>query len=286
MSPRANRWIGLAAVVLLALTAAGQTAGAARQQTRPAVEALVAKAVAYVDAYERELSGIVAEEEYVQRWFPLRAAPELRRLRSDFLMVKLRPSDPWVPFRDVYEVNGVAVRDRDDRLQKLFLDAPATAEADARRIKDESARYNIGRIERNINVPTLALEFLRGDGWRRFRFRAAGEDDVDGTATVRLEFTEERRPTIIRTSRGRDVPAFGSFWIDPRDGAIRRTFLRVTPEFVATEITVTYCPCEWGALVPCRMTEYYRIQADELRATATYSNFRRFQVIVSKPEIK
>lgn len=270
--------IGIGGAAIVGLAAAGQERSA---------DPLVAKAVAYVEAYERELSGIVAEEEYVQRWSFPGSFPEMRRLRSDFLMVKLKPSDPWVPFRDVFEMNGTPVRDRDERLQRLFLEAPATAAAEARRITDESARFNLGRFRRNINVPTLPLEFLRAGAHEGFRFRLAGEEEIDGTPTIRLSYDERQRPTIIRSSRGRDVPAAGRLWIDPRDGAIRRTLLRTTFDLLAMQIVVTYCPCEWGVLVPCTMLETIRFSQEELRATATYSNFRRFQVVVeSKPNIK
>ena len=41
-------------------------------------------------------------------------------LRSDLLFVKPNPSDDWLTFRDVFSVNGRAVRDREERLTKLL----------------------------------------------------------------------------------------------------------------------------------------------------------------------
>jgi len=76
------------------------------------------------------------------------------------------------------------------------------------------------------------------------------------------------------------VPAAGRFWIDPRDGSIRQTLLRATIDLIAVQVVVTYCPCQWDVLVPCTMSETIRFSTEELRATATYSNFRRFQVLV------
>ena len=50
-----------------------------------------------------------------------------RALRSDFLLVKSPETDALVPFRDVIEVDGVQVRDREARLAKLFLNATPTS---------------------------------------------------------------------------------------------------------------------------------------------------------------
>ena len=48
-------------------------------------------------------------------------------MRSDLLLVRVPGRDGWLPFRDVYEVDGRAVRDRSERLKKLFIEAPETA---------------------------------------------------------------------------------------------------------------------------------------------------------------
>ena len=51
------------------------------------------------------------------------------------------PTGDFASFRDVFDVDGRPVRDRDQRLQKLFLSAPAATAIDqAQRIADESAR--------------------------------------------------------------------------------------------------------------------------------------------------
>ena len=73
-----------------------------------------------------------------------------RDLRSDFLMVKSPETSALVPFRDVLEVDGQPVRDREARLAKLFLGAPADVMAQAERIGDEGARYNLGNMRSTI----------------------------------------------------------------------------------------------------------------------------------------
>jgi len=48
--------------------------------------------------------------------------------------VRLAGAVPWVSFRDVYEVDGGKVREREPRLERLFSSIPsADAEAQARR---------------------------------------------------------------------------------------------------------------------------------------------------------
>ena len=63
-------------------------------------------------------------------------------------------------FRDVTEVDGKKLKDRNDRLARLFLSPSKSTASQARKIMDESSRYNIGDIERNINLPVLALVVL------------------------------------------------------------------------------------------------------------------------------
>ena len=43
-----------------------------------------------------------------------------------------------------------------------------------RQTVEDGARWNIGRVHRTINTPTLVLWFLVDPLWERFRFRSAG----------------------------------------------------------------------------------------------------------------
>src|SRR4030095_1201890 len=81
-----------------------------------------------------------------------------RPLRSDFLLVKPSDADRYVELRDVFEVDGQAIRDRHARLEELLRDPPATMRIGAS--ITESARYNIGSVQRTINTPLMALLFL------------------------------------------------------------------------------------------------------------------------------
>ena len=271
-----------AAPLLLMMATTCAVAAAAGAADAP-FDALLARARDYVDKYQRDLAMIVSEERYEQEVrFP---APPLSRsrdltqktiLRSDFLLVR-DSAGSWVPFRDVFERDGVMLRDREERLSKLFLANPGTAFEQARRIVDESARYNVGNINRNINLPTLALIFLTPAYRDRFEFTDRG---LDGATRV-VQFRETGHPTYVATTGGRDLPVTGRYWIDEATGRIERTELTASDAALDARINVSYrADASAGLWVPERMAEFYLQRSDrsEIRGNAVYSRFRRFQV--------
>ena len=84
---------------------------------------------------------------------------------------------PYKVPRRVFEVDERKQRDRNVRLQKLFLQPSKSSVAQADKIVKESARYNIGNIQRTINVPTLALVYLANDYQARMSFTDEKEED-------------------------------------------------------------------------------------------------------------
>jgi hypothetical protein len=283
----------LAAVPLLATTAI----------TLQPLERTLGEAATYVAEYERTFSTVVSEELYVQR---LRASQggqirETRRLRSDTLLANAGDAG-WFWFRDVFEVDGRAVRERDSRLHDLFLKPSADSREQAGRITEESARFNLGALQRTINVPTLALLFLRTDEQRRSRFTLERMAKVDGREAVQVRFVEVAEPRLIKTPD--EAPAGGRVWIAP-GGEILRTELEIVTEGSRGLIRVTYARDEkLGMLVPVTMTEDYAIlfrtdqpldrpstitstlgsrprPGQHLEGRATYSRFRQFSVTTS-----
>jgi hypothetical protein len=152
-----------------------------------------------------------------------------------------------------------------------------------RAIMDESARYNIGNVSRNINTPTLPLQFLTASQRSSFEFKAGKRDESDPGFVI--EYKETGRPTFITTTGGRDLPVNGRFWVDAQTGAVLKTELIAIDTSVEGHITVTYQhDAEMQTMVPARMVERYKRGRDsvEVRGEATYSRFRRFQVSTSE----
>lgn len=182
----------------------------------------------YVAAYGERAALLVAEEKYTQRVttendLPLRP----RELTAEFALVKVAGGIGWVGFRDVVEVNGKVIVDRKDRLMRLLSD-PSGDTAEARRISDESSRFNVGPISRNFNVPTTVLFFFHRDNLPRFSFTRKGTKSVDGVQAWHLDFKETKRPTMMMTRAGKDVPCEGTVWVVPADGTVVRTRVRLS----------------------------------------------------------
>lgn len=270
----------------------------------PALDAALETAAAYLERYEARISAIGAEEEYEQVLTPLPSplaargrlgmpSPITRKTRANIMTIGLGARG-WVAFRDVFEVDGKAVRDREERLSRVLTNVTPDSLEQARQIAAESARYNLNpetaRINRTINVPMTALLFLRAANQSRSAFRLGKPERVNGIDCVTLHFSERTQPRLIRT--GDDAPAQGTIWIDmANDGRIVKTELAMESggtEAVRSRTTVTYAHVDKLDLwVPAVMDETYEVTATHQTVTghATYSNFREFKVTTSA-EIK
>jgi hypothetical protein len=261
------------------------------------------QAARYVLDYQQSLHDTAAEESYTQ-WalrqptgtgglsLSCTAGACRRTTRADVVFVWLGGAIPWGTFRDVFEVDGQKVRDREARLEALFsASSPATVVQRARAILNESARYNIGPAVRNINFPTLSLAFLLPVNQRRFAWRRGGTRRFGTVEGLEVQFEEVARPTLVDQDGQGDLPAKGRFWIDPRRGTVLRseTKFRFEPAraqaYVATEYRAEPKLAMW---VPSEMREEYADMPGTPRpvfrspseATARYSNFRRFTVTI------
>jgi formylglycine-generating enzyme required for sulfatase activity len=306
----------LTTVLLLALFVS--SAPAAQRDSIPWL-VLLGRAADYVKEFERQMTNVVSDESYVQEVIRPQAVAESgltqrqeyrevdlpfrrRELKSDFLVVRLGPEELPVPFRDVYEVDGRPVRDRTDRLTRLFLQPTANTLEQAWRVADESARYNIGNVRRTVNVPVLPLVVLRTAMQPRFRFTDRGETSEDGVRVRIVAYEETRTPTIIRGSEGHELPARGRLWIAPATGQVTRAELETSDKWVRATIAVRYkFDDAVNAAVPVEMREAYGIstaasaspvpagkrdaaplsQQQRVNGVASYSRFRRFSVDVS-----
>jgi len=262
----------------------------ANRSVGSSTDALLATVATCLDAYERSLPAIVGEEHYIQRVsVEGQLGIDSRTLRSDVLVVA-DDEYGWVAFRDVFEVDGRPVRNRDERLADLFLKPHADRQGQAQRITAESARFNLDapgyNLRRTVNNPYVALRFLRRQAQSRSRFRIAGDATVDRVPAAVLEFEEQATPRLIASPDA--APARGRFWIEPGSGRVLRSDLSLESGVkgqrttVRTRIRVSYARDErLGEWLPASMEEEYRVAAALVEGSARYSSFRRFTVQTS-----
>jgi hypothetical protein len=259
---------------------------------------VLARAGSYVAEFHRQLARLVAEERYTQTWETIwsgRRSGTTRQgervLLSDLILVKPQGADDWLQYRDVFEVDGQRVRERTERLPALLADRSASAAAQVERIRRASAEYNLGTIERDVNVPVLAMRFLTFENQPRFKFTRAADKtaaaahvapDQDGVFRVTAEvwaidYDEVRRPTLIHTLANKDLPSHGRFWIEPDTGRVLITELRAGNKTVRGTIDVSYrSEPQLDLLVPVEMREEYFDRAgSHITGVATYGRFRR-----------
>jgi hypothetical protein len=265
----------------------------------PTADLVLDRAAQYVVEFQRQLSGVVAEERYVQDVrYPLGNArlsltPTHRELKSDLLLVKPAGVDRWLQFRDVFEVDNKPVHDRSERLMQLFIKPSSSSASQVERILNESARYNIGNLMRTVNAPVLALVILDPANQSRFSFKrtppgdpALGRSGAKPPASVWVvEYQEIGKPTMIRTNNGRDLPARGRFWIESSTGQVAASELIAEDSLLRGTVDVEYqLEPSVDLLVPIEMRERYDIRRDSSRVdgVATYGRFRQFRVQVDE----
>ncbi len=269
----------------------------ARQADEPSLATVLERAAAYVTSYQTRLAGIVAEEHYRQNVLgsQRRGGPQLREfreLRSDLLLVKTGNGDAWLQFRDVFEVDRKPIRDRDERLYKLFVGASADAAKQAEAIQAESSRYNIGPIMRTINMPMLALVLFDRLNQPRFEYKRAKPGNVKRFASLaaepdiwQIDYHETQPGTVVRGAQDKDIPSHGRVWVDSRTGRLLRTELISEDTEVRALIDVSYrAEAGLDLLVPAEMRETYELRRTLARidGRATYGRFRQFTVTTSE----
>jgi hypothetical protein len=255
---------------------------------KPSLDQVMERVAAHVDVQIAALSNVVADERCVQRnQYVDGGVFEERTLESEIAFVRLRDPDDTLGFRNVMRVDGEPTGADPGLLEKLVRDGPTATQA--QRIAAESSKYNLGRLQRNFNQPTLVYHFMLRRNQERFRFTRAGETQAGGEGVWIVEYRERQRPTIIRFEARRDVPVNGRLWIAPADGKIvRATIIGALPVASSLEFTWREEP-KLGIWVPAEMRETYwnvpvanappgrRARRYDITGVATYSNYRRFE---------
>jgi hypothetical protein len=258
---------------------------------------VLSTAMRYAMNYEQRFALLVADEHYVQEvQRPPNPGDNLTRsnpgggmrgggtmnaqtIKSDYLLVQLGgDGEGFMPFRDAYEVKGRKLRERDERLLKLFTSNDKQRFEKAAKFSEDTAKHNLGNVARTINIPLLAMMFLHPRVNERFEFTDGGEETIAGRILRKAVYREVARPTLIKTSRGRDLALTGLLWIDPFTGTVVKTELNAADPIVRCQVVVTFRRDEALDLwVPEKMEEYYKAYSavDDILATATYTNVRR-----------
>jgi hypothetical protein len=263
----------------------------AQAEAPPSVKDVMRRVAAYVDTYGERAAIVVATERYTQETTGNTSAVHTKRtLLSEFAIVKVNTVSRWLGFRDVLEVDGRKLSDHEDRLIQSLTGGGAGYQ-EALRLSNESARFNIGTIERNFNVPTTALFYFAGENQDRFKFSAK---TVDANGIWHIAFKETYRPTLIRTPEGQSVPSEGELWADPADGTVVRTILktdllgikRAQMQHGVGRVQVTYQFVEpMGMWLPQHMSEMFEATGaskawERVEGNAEYSNYRKFTTMV------
>jgi hypothetical protein len=203
--------------------------------------------------------------------------------------------------RNVLSVDGSPVVDSKRRLDDALAESGNDRRSRLRRLRDEGARFNLGRIYRNFNDPTLVLQFLDPAFQPRFDFTMLGAEKANGVDAWKVRFSERSRPTLIQRgtlqAATMDLVSSGTVWIARTDGSVVRTALTAKDESTNTtaDIVVDYrLDPKLGLNVPVKMSEVYVQQSlaniapssgpprvatrhERIECVATYSNYRRFE---------
>ena len=104
-------------------------------------------------------------------------------------LVQLVDREVWLLARDVVYVDGKPVPD--SQRQRIPSASPRRRPVrDFEAIAQAGARFNIGPIQRNLSVPTLALWFLTPKMKQQFQFDHVGRGESGGVDCDVINFKE------------------------------------------------------------------------------------------------
>ncbi len=282
----------LVAVALLMLAAPS-----AQPASQPSLDQLLERVAQYVTRFQEDFAIVISDEQYDQRDVVREESGRVRsrlqrRIRSETVFAWLLEQQAWLTARKVLSVDGARVSDSKERLDAALGEGGPDRTTRLRRLRDEGARFNIGRIYRNFNDPTFVLQLLAPGVQPRFVFTLLGvEKDA-----WKVAFAERTLPTVVQTPTA-NLLSNGTVWIGRADATVVRTDLVIKDPSTNTEadISVNYrFDARLGIAVPFRMAEVYvqtvirnvapagspqrlLTMTERIECVATYSNYRRFE---------
>jgi len=214
---------------LLAVAAAGPAA-----DDPPALADLLTQVGKYVRGFQHDFATVLSDESYQQKdmYFTRVAGKERvsraeRVMQSEMLFLWMPEEREWLAVRNVLSVDRKPVADSRARLEQWLGSSTPGAMGRLRNLRDEGARFNIGRLGRNLGDPTLALKVVNPAYQPGFEFTMAGSELINGVAVLKLAFSErEQTPTMISVD-GHAVTSRGAIWATP-SGIVMRTRLELT----------------------------------------------------------
>lgn len=268
-------------------------AAAQAPQADTTVAAVLSAARGYLDRYRADLTFVIADEETTQRitrQVPDQPeAPRSRSTKSEVYFRSVAGAAVWMAIRDVKVVDGNPVVPGPDLALALQTQEPSAV---ARAYKARNAKYNLGRLARNFNEPTLAIGILDPERASHIAFESTGAHTSRGVTVVTLAFKEQRNDaSFVHDLRLRPAPVEGEIVVEAGTGRIHRTVLRMRLESVRAELTTTYeADAKLGFLVPLTFREIYEdgvdrpgsielggeYQYEHIFCDSKYTNFRRF----------
>ena len=252
----------------------------------PALDVMLTRLSAYLLDYETKVFELAADEQYDQ-W--VKRPPkyggstlEKRKLKATFFLVKLPDGKAWYGFREVTSVNGKSLKKGARPMAQVLSERTVDALDEALAITRENAKYNIGPVYRNLNVPLQALDLLHPQYRNRFQFTSGGLVREGGRLTFEVDFVESSRPSLVSDGFGGDVPVHGRVLVDPMSGAVLRTEIRtggnpgsfLRDGFISVEYRLD---SRLQMFLPAELEETYGLDSEILHGHASYRNYRRFQ---------
>jgi len=251
----------------------------AAAQGNPSVRSLVSAASKYVAKYQQEFAFLIADELYSQTRTDAAGKSQNRQLRSEFFLTYLPADNEWVAVRDVLDVDGKAVANREEL--RTLLAKGGEIRGLISQVIARNARYNIGSTTRNFNEPTLALLLIGEKRVNDVKFERKAVERDGNIVLATLEFEERGRPTLVRGPDG-SLPSSGQIVLEPSTGVIRKTTFELQRPGVKVRLTTTYAfDQKLGLWLPDLFTERYESETpitEVVLCEAKYSNYRKFEV--------
>jgi hypothetical protein len=235
------------------------------KQNEVPLESLLNQAAARTAEYINVFKDLMAEErQTIELYDSNGQLRRTRRLLSDFVVYQSQlDSTLMVEYRNVREVDGVAVSERQERAMDLArrLVKIDSVSKELDRIDREASRYNL-----NYSVKGYTLNqamALQKEVREAFRFEQAGRETIDGQEVIVVNYVQVREHPQIQFNltlpKVKDSPPFykGRLWLDARTAQLWReereifAYLpKITEPIAIMRFEFNYRPSKFKILVP------------------------------------